>query len=62
MTVRRSQQETRRPRAAYVTAEYITRKVLTILGDADMAEQMLKEMEAEEVDRFDGADIPQEDE
>ena len=48
--------------AAYVTAEYITRKVLTILGDADMAEQMLKEMEAEEVDRFDGADIPQEDE
>lgn len=48
--------------AEYVTKEYITRKLLTVLGDADMAEGMLKEMEAEEVDRFDGADLlPEED-
>lgn len=48
--------------AEYVTKEYITQKLLTVLGDADMAEGMLKEMEAEEVDRFDGADLlPEED-
>ncbi|NBJ89859.1 phage portal protein [Acutalibacter sp. 1XD8-36] len=40
--------------AGYVTKEYITRKLLTILGDTDQAEQILKELDAEEIDRFNG--------
>lgn len=39
--------------AEYVTREYLTKKLLTILGDADMVEDILKEMEAEELNKFD---------
>ena len=44
--------------AEYVTREYVTRKLLTILGDADLAEDILRKLDAEELDRFDGAENP----
>ena len=40
--------------APYVTQEYLTRKLLTILGDADMVDEILKQMDAEDLDRFNG--------
>lgn len=40
--------------AQYATREYITSKLLTILGDADQVDAILKEMDAEDLDRFDG--------
>lgn len=41
--------------AEYVTPEYVTKKLLTILGDADMVDEILKQQAAEDLDRFDGA-------
>ena len=38
--------------AQYMTDDYITRKALTILGDPDMAEEILNQKEAEELDRY----------
>lgn len=38
--------------AQYFDSEYITRKLLTILGDADQADEILKRQEADELDRF----------
>lgn len=38
--------------ATYFDEEYITRKLLTILGDADQADDILKRKEADELDRF----------
>lgn len=40
--------------AQYLDDEYVTRKVLTLLGDADKAEEVLKNMEAQALDRFTG--------
>ncbi len=42
--------------APYTTQEYITRKLLTILGDADMVEEILKELAAEDFGKFDGGE------
>jgi len=39
--------------AQYLDEEYITRKTLTILGDGDMADEILKRRAAEDLDRFD---------
>ena len=46
--------------APYVTQEYLTRKLLTILGDADMLEDILTELAAEDLGKFDGGgdDLP----
>lgn len=41
--------------AQYFDDEYITRKLLTILGDADMVEDILKRQDAEALDRFSAA-------
>lgn len=41
--------------APYLDAEYITTKALTIMGDPDMADEVLKRQAAENLDRFDGA-------
>ena len=41
--------------ASYLTDEYVTKKVLTLLGDGDLSEQVLKQMDADELDRFNGA-------
>lgn len=37
--------------SSYLDSEYVTRKILTILGDGDMADDMLKRMDADELDR-----------
>lgn len=39
--------------AQYLSSDYVTKKILTILGDGDQAEDMLKEMDAENMERFD---------
>ena len=39
--------------AEYLDQEYVTRKLLTLLGDADLVEEVLKRREAEELDKFD---------
>lgn len=38
--------------AQYLSDDYVTRKILTILGDADKVDEVLKEMSDAEVDRF----------
>ena len=38
--------------AQYLDAEYITRKILTLLGDGDMADDVLKRIDADELDRY----------
>ena len=57
--------------AEYVTREYITKKLLTIWGDADMVEEILKELAAEDLGKFtppdddvgdDGTETPSADE
>ena len=45
--------------AAYLPEEYVTRKVLEILGDGDQAEDLIQAMIAEEADRY--GDVPDED-
>ena len=36
--------------ASYLSEDYITQKVLTLLGDGDKAEEMIKQRDAEAVD------------
>ena len=38
--------------AQYLSDDYVTRKVLTLLGDADKADEVIKEMEESEQDRI----------
>lgn len=38
--------------ANYLDAEYVTTKILTIMGDGDKAEEVLKAMQREEVERY----------
>lgn len=40
--------------APYLTDEYITTKALTIMGDPDMAEDIIKQQDAENLSRFSG--------
>lgn len=40
--------------APYVTEEYLTRKLLTLLGDADKVNEILNQRDAENLERFDG--------
>lgn len=47
--------------ASYLTDEYVTRKILTLLGDGDLADEVLKQMDADEIDRFNG-DLSEEEE
>jgi hypothetical protein len=37
--------------AQYLSEDYVTEKILTLLGDGDLAEDMLKQKEADELDR-----------
>lgn len=47
--------------ATYLDSEYVTRKILTLLGDADKADEMLDKMAADEVARgYDLTEPPQE--
>ena len=38
--------------AEYLDDEYVTTKILTILGDADKAQEVLKRKDAEAADRY----------
>ena len=38
--------------AEYLDDEYITKKILTILGDADKAEEVIKRLDAQAIDRY----------
>ena len=38
--------------AEYLDDEYVTTKILTLLGDADKAQEMLKRKDAEAADRY----------
>jgi len=38
--------------ASYLPNDYVTRKVLTILGDADLADELIAEMDANELERM----------
>lgn len=40
--------------ASYLESEYVTRKVLTILGDGDKADEVIKNMESDDMTRFNG--------
>ena len=40
--------------AQYLSADYVTEKILTVLGDGDKAEEVLKEIDGEDIDRFGG--------
>lgn len=42
--------------AQYFDEEYITRKALTILGDGDMADEILNRRAAEDLNKFDGGE------
>lgn len=46
----------------YLTEDYMTRKILAILGDADLAEEMLEEKDAEDIERLGDIDTQGEDE
>ena len=48
------QMQTLMTAAPYLDAEYITTKALTIMGDPDMADEVLKRQAAENFDRFGG--------
>lgn len=37
--------------SSYLDSEYVTRKILTILGDGDMADEVLKRIDADELER-----------
>ena len=45
--------------AQYYDDEYITKKLLTINGDIDQYEDMMKRKAAEDVDRFTGGNEPE---
>lgn len=38
----------------YLSQEYVTEKILTLLGDGDKADDVIKEMDGEDIDRFGG--------
>ena len=38
--------------AQFLDPSYVTEKILTILGDADKAEEMLKQMDADDMERL----------
>ena len=51
----------------YLTKEYVTKKILDIFGDGDQADEMLKDLESDELERFslanqNGLDSSEEDE
>lgn len=48
--------------ASYLSEDYVTEKVLTILGDGDKAEDMLEQMSADEIDRLAEDNQPEEEE
>lgn len=48
--------------AEYLPEDYVTKKILDILGDGDQAEALLNQMAADELDRYGDVTEPEEDE
>lgn len=48
--------------AQYLTEDYMTKKILTIMGDADLADDMLQEKDAESMDRLNGIEDTEQEE
>ena len=48
--------------AQYLPAEYVTQKILTIVGDTDRTEEILQEIAAEDIERLDNVNTNEEDE
>ena len=46
--------------APYLDSEYVTRKILSILGDSDQAEKVLERMDMEDMGRFQEPNEPTE--
>lgn len=44
--------------ATYLTSDYITKKILTVLGDGDLTDEMLKDIDAEDMERMNGTTFP----
>lgn len=42
--------------AQYLPEDYVTQKILTLLGDGDKADKILKQIEADDMERINGAD------
>lgn len=40
--------------ASYLDSEYVTKKILTVFGDGDKVDQVLKDMETDDISRFNG--------
>lgn len=40
--------------AQYLSQDYVTEKILTLLGDGDKADEIIKEMDADDINRFGG--------
>ena len=47
--------------AEYLDDEYVTTKILTLLGDADKAQEVLKRKDAEAADRYKQVEMELED-
>lgn len=48
--------------AQYLSNDYVTEKILTMLGDADRVDDILDEMDKQDVERFTGIEAPEEEE
>lgn len=48
--------------AQYLSSDYVTEKVLTILGDGDKFEDVSKDRDEEDIDRFQGGDLNEDEE
>jgi SPP1 family phage portal protein len=44
--------------ATYLTSDYVTKKILTVLGDGDLTDEMLKDIDAEDMERMNGTTFP----
>jgi len=42
--------------AQYLSGDYVTRKILSVLGDGDRADEVLGEMDSDDIDRFGGGE------
>lgn len=45
--------------ASYLNEDYVTRKVMTLLGDADQVDEMLALKDAEDIERLDNVNTPE---
>ena len=46
----------------FLSTDYISRKLLDVLGDGDRADEVLSDMEQEDIDRFTGGEEPPDEE